>query len=276
MLILAALHAGQNVSPASWPRRCHTMPPQGNVMGGQVWPQWKRLSCHVSHIHCRGNMHVCGCSVWTCWMSLSAACDGGLCPTAQGKTKGWDYFITWHLCDASLETWRWPRCRFPLLDPFVNISVYFSCSGVNINFFFLHKQAKSATKEATHTQDICLHPAKTVTCPHQVDLTNLCFACCRFFFLSVLCLKNNGANNNSVVKVPQVLNTATKSAAGSIWRPPLSSGWNWLAHTKTHQTLKNAHFVPLLSRPSEGWSLVRLKQQFSLNACNYSVVLLKL
>lgn len=56
LLILAAKNAGQNVSAAFWPRRCHTMPPQGNVMGGQVWPQWKSFSCHVSHFHCRGNM----------------------------------------------------------------------------------------------------------------------------------------------------------------------------------------------------------------------------
>lgn len=123
LLILAAKHAGQNVSAVYWPRYCHTMPPQGSVMGGQVWPQWKSFSCHVSHFHSRGNMYVGGCSVWTCEFNqkvLSSACE-------QGKTKGCDYFITWHLHDAFLTTWRWTRCHFPLLDPFVNISVYYWC-----------------------------------------------------------------------------------------------------------------------------------------------------
>ncbi len=71
LLILAAKHAAQNVSAVFWPLYCHTMPPQGNVMGGQVWPQWKSFSCHVSHFHCRGNMY--GCSVWTCWIRMSKA-----------------------------------------------------------------------------------------------------------------------------------------------------------------------------------------------------------
>lgn len=73
LLILAAKHAGQNVSAVFWPLYCHTMPPQGNVMGGQVWPQWKSFSRHVSHFHCRGNMYVCGCSVCACWIRMSSA-----------------------------------------------------------------------------------------------------------------------------------------------------------------------------------------------------------
>lgn len=125
LLILAAMHAGQNVSAVFWPRCCHMMPPQGNVMGGQVWPQWKSFSCHVSHIHCRGNMYVYGRTAWTCVrVECHKRCQWwGLRFNTQDKTKGCDYFITWHLHDASWRTWRWPCYHFPLLDPFV-IFVY--------------------------------------------------------------------------------------------------------------------------------------------------------
>lgn len=34
--ILAAEHAGQNVSALFWLHHCHTMPPQVSVAGGQV------------------------------------------------------------------------------------------------------------------------------------------------------------------------------------------------------------------------------------------------
>lgn len=238
LLILAVMHAGQNVSAVVWPRCCHTMQPQGNVMGGQVWPQWKSFSCHVSHIYCRGNVYMYGSSGWKC---VRDECHkrcllGGLYFTTKDRTKCWDYFITWHLRDTSLTTWRRPRYHFPLLDPFVNISVYFWCGGVNIKFSFQYKQVWSATKEVqqTYTKTLCLCLAETVTCPHQVDLTNLCL---RAVVQSVFLSKNNGSNNNSEVKVAQILCTVTKSAAGSIWRPPLSPGWNRLKLTHTHKRI---------------------------------------
>lgn len=86
LLILAVMHAGQNVSAVFWPRYCHTMPPQGNIMGGQVWPQWKSFSCHVSHIHCRGNMYVC-MGVQCVRVACQKCCLWwGLCLAIQDKT----------------------------------------------------------------------------------------------------------------------------------------------------------------------------------------------
>lgn len=190
LLILAAKHAGQNVSAVFWPLYCHTMPPQGNVMGGQVWPQWKSFSCHVSHFRCGGNMHVCGCSVWTCWIRMSSVLPV-MRPLLHHTSVRRKAAITSSLGIVMMLPQQPdgdPCYHFPLLDPFVNISVYSWCGGVNIKFCFLYKQARSTTKEVeqVYTQDVCLCPAETVTCPHQVDLTNLCLPAAG---LSELCLK---------------------------------------------------------------------------------------
>lgn len=80
----------------------------------------------------------------------------------------------------------------------------------------------------------CLRPAQTVTGPHREDLTNLWE---RAAVLSELCEKNNGPNNNSQVGEPHILSSVTKSAAGSIWRGPLSPGWDWLKQTHKHNKL---------------------------------------
>lgn len=187
LLILAAKHAAQNVSAVFWPLYCHTMPPQGNVMGGQVWPQWKSFSTMFPTSTAEGTCMGVQCE------RVESECQKrclwcGLCFTTAVQDKSRHYFIIWHRHDASSATWQWPRYHFPLLDPFVNISVYSWCGGVNIKFCFLYKQPRSATKEVeqVYTQDVCSCPAESVTCPHQVDLTNLCLPAAG---LSGLCLK---------------------------------------------------------------------------------------
>lgn len=87
----------------------------------------------------------------------------GFCFATQDDAKGCDYFSTWLPHSVSLTTWGWPRCHFPLLDPFVNISVCWWCGGVNIKFCFLYKEAREFMS---------------------------------FSFIKVLS-QNNGSNNNS-------------------------------------------------------------------------------
>lgn len=242
LLILAARHAGQNVSAVFWPRCCHTMPPQGSVMGGQVWPQWKSLSFAVFPTS-TAEERLCTGVQCVRFGSERHKQDVACASPHQDKTKGCDYFVTWHRHAASLTTWRWPCYHFPLLDPFVNISVYSWCGGVNIKLYFPCKQTRSATKGSgtnIYTQDVCLCPAETVTCPSSGGFDKLVLAC-RCSFIRALS-KNNGSNNNSEVKVRQFSCTVTKSAAGSIWRPPLSPGWNRLKHKHTEIHFKNGTF----------------------------------
>lgn len=54
--------------------------------------------------------------------------------------------------------------------------------------------------EQIYTQDGCLYAAQTVMYVHQVDLINLCVCCGLIAALS----ENNGSNNNSEVKMPQI------------------------------------------------------------------------
>lgn len=64
MLILAGRRSWRNVSLAFWPRYCHTMPPQGSAMGGQVWPQWEAFCCCFPHPQQRGNMRASSVSIF--------------------------------------------------------------------------------------------------------------------------------------------------------------------------------------------------------------------
>ena len=114
LLILAAENAGQNVSAAFWPA---SPPHDATARQRNGWPSLTTmkeflLPCfplplqrkHVQCVRVGSQRHKC---------------DG-----AGIKTKGRDYFTTWRRRNASLTTWRRPCYHFPLLDPFLIISVY--------------------------------------------------------------------------------------------------------------------------------------------------------
>lgn len=70
LLTLAALHSGQSDSAASWPHRCHMMPPQGSVMGGQVLTALREfpLPC-FPHPALRKHACVFSVGVWVCCLT---------------------------------------------------------------------------------------------------------------------------------------------------------------------------------------------------------------
>lgn len=89
----------------------------------------------------------------------------------------------------------------------------------------------SASKEVEqiHTEDICVYLTVTVT---WVPLTNWCCQSHQGF----------GSNNNSPVKVLNIWCTVTRSAAGSIWTPPPTSGWNRFKTKHNVLSFKNISF----------------------------------
>lgn len=101
--------ARQNVSAACWPQCCHMMPPQGNFMGGQVWPQWKSLPGHGFLFHCRGNTDSVAecflvsdsCTVMSVWSTLLH--NQLLIFTAEPKTANALYEKTRHNLFFSLS-----------------------------------------------------------------------------------------------------------------------------------------------------------------------------
>lgn len=89
--------------------------------------------------------------------------------------------------------------------------------------------------------------------------------------------KNNGSNYNSQAKVPQMLQTLMKSAAGSIWKPPLTQGRNrHKLHTQTLNFIfKTVHFKQLL--PDDIFFLFALEIEIAFfnKSFGYSSVLLE-
>lgn len=117
-----------------------------------------------------------------------------------------------------MTTWRWPRYHFPLLDPFVNISVCCWCGGVNIEF--LGSGTNVYGRHLFMSGIDC-----NLSSPGEFDKFEFRFCS----FIRTLS-QNNGSNNNNEVKVPQILwRNQLQEASGDL--PYHQDG----THTHTHK-----------------------------------------
>lgn len=195
LLILAAEHAGQNVSAVFWLCYCHTMPPHSNVMGGQVWPQWKRFSCHVSHFHCKGNICVCVHSLCACVCVLKL--EKGI-STSWKKLHHMELLLP-HSCTTpktsitsslGISTMLlWEPGGDPVIIShcltFLSMAVYISDVLASTSYSASCINGWGLLQRKWNKY-IHIYPAETVTCLHKVNLINLCLCAA---VSSGLCLK---------------------------------------------------------------------------------------